>query len=722
QPLVTGCLYHKEHAVPYDLPANKTRSVFKTLSSPGGGGYNELSIEDRTGQEQIYIHAQRDWDENIEHDQKIRVGHERHDTVEANSYSEFKAEEHRTTHGDRKSEIQTSDHLAVGQTQHIKIGTGLLIETGDEIHYYAGEKVVIDAGMELTASAGGSFLKVDPSGVTFSGVNINLNSGGAPGQGASASIKPTVLPRSAEIALAGLLLKAPIANARALEPLPAIVRRVWGEEKQETSREASQDDLEQIITLRIGIFFDGTGNNLANAAITEQCRREDREQFDDAALASIVDHCARYGFKDIGEDGVFSTTPNNSYGNTASNIALLFDLYKDDASSEISLDATMGYVKAYIDGIGTRSGSIDSIYGQGTGSGETGVVRRVEQSPNKIADKLRGFFQSNPMVKVSDVEFDVFGFSRGAAAARHFANEVLKNDGGVLGNILRSGEGGLLPEFNWQTHASLNFIGLFDTVAAIADVRSGDFSPANHHNRGVNLYLPSGCARKVVHLTARDERRWNFALNSVGPEHKDIELPGAHSDIGGGYLSRQTEKLLLSRPELVLVTRQRPLEHSPAWKRALALVEKLEAQGLPGDGRLQPTFWKSPQPPRGGSIPVSERVFVAVAIQRTVYGDLSKVALRAMMELAMQHGVPLKKIPGAYPFAVPSDLQPIAEKIFANALSGSKKLSVADNRLLFGKYIHLSANWTPVSGLLVNKPAPNRRLVYSNKPQERYPE
>src|SRR5690606_21230709 len=47
QPLVTGCLYHKTHLVPYDLPAHKTRSVFKTLSSPGGGGSNELRIEDR---------------------------------------------------------------------------------------------------------------------------------------------------------------------------------------------------------------------------------------------------------------------------------------------------------------------------------------------------------------------------------------------------------------------------------------------------------------------------------------------------------------------------------------------------------------------------------------------------------------------------------------------------------------------------------------------------
>ena len=71
QPLVTGCLYHKENVVPYDLPANKTRSTFKTLSSPGGGGLNEFRIEDKKGAEQIYIHAQRDWDENIEHDQKF---------------------------------------------------------------------------------------------------------------------------------------------------------------------------------------------------------------------------------------------------------------------------------------------------------------------------------------------------------------------------------------------------------------------------------------------------------------------------------------------------------------------------------------------------------------------------------------------------------------------------------------------------------------------------
>jgi len=207
QPLVTGCLYHKEHQVPYDLPANKTRTVFKTLSSPGGGGYNELRIEDRKGAEQIYIHAQRDWDENIEHDQKIRVGHERHDTVETNSYSELKAEEHLIVAGDRKVEIKPDDHLAVGQTQHIKLGTAQLTRAGREVHLKAGQKMVIEAGVELTLKAGGSFIKLDPGGITVSGPLARINAGGAPGKGSGIKIKSPVLPGMSDRDKAGRLLE-----------------------------------------------------------------------------------------------------------------------------------------------------------------------------------------------------------------------------------------------------------------------------------------------------------------------------------------------------------------------------------------------------------------------------------------------------------------------------------------------------------------------------------
>ena len=213
QPLVTGCLYHAEHVVPYDLPANKTRSVFKTLSTPGAGGYNELRIEDKKGAEQIYLHAQRDWDENIEHDQKIRVGHERHDTVEANSYTELQVEEHLTVKTERKVEVKPDDHLTVGQNQHIKLGTAQLTQAGREIHLKAGQKMLIEAGTELTINAGGSFIKLDPGGITVSGPIAKINAGGAPGKGSGIKIKPPLLPGAADSDKAGSLLDEALVNS-----------------------------------------------------------------------------------------------------------------------------------------------------------------------------------------------------------------------------------------------------------------------------------------------------------------------------------------------------------------------------------------------------------------------------------------------------------------------------------------------------------------------------
>ena len=206
QPLVSGCLYNSAHPVPYELPEHKTRSVFKSLSSPGGNGFNELRIEDRAGEEQIFIHAQRDWDQNIQHDQKIRVGNERHERIEANRYTENLAEEHHTTHADRRTEIKADDHLTVAHNQHIKLGQGQFIEAGREIHYHAGDKVVIDAGMELTARGGGSFLKLDPSGVTLNGPIIRINAGGAAGRGSGLGILQPAVPALVDMARNGSLL------------------------------------------------------------------------------------------------------------------------------------------------------------------------------------------------------------------------------------------------------------------------------------------------------------------------------------------------------------------------------------------------------------------------------------------------------------------------------------------------------------------------------------
>jgi type VI secretion system secreted protein VgrG len=143
----------------------------------------------------------------------VRVGNERHDTVEANSYSEFQAEEHRTTVGDRKSYITVDDHLSVGQTQHVKLGASRLVDAGSEIHLKAGSKVVIDAGMELTLQAAGSFVKLDASGVTMVGPLVQANVGGSAGSGSGIAIKLPQLPREVDADQVGHLMEEALVNA-----------------------------------------------------------------------------------------------------------------------------------------------------------------------------------------------------------------------------------------------------------------------------------------------------------------------------------------------------------------------------------------------------------------------------------------------------------------------------------------------------------------------------
>jgi type VI secretion system secreted protein VgrG len=77
RPIVTGTVYNGAAPMPFKLPQDKTRSGLRTRSTPGGAGYNELSFEDAAGHEQIYLHAERDFDEVVEHDHTRTVyGHE----------------------------------------------------------------------------------------------------------------------------------------------------------------------------------------------------------------------------------------------------------------------------------------------------------------------------------------------------------------------------------------------------------------------------------------------------------------------------------------------------------------------------------------------------------------------------------------------------------------------------------------------------------------------
>lgn len=191
-PLITGCVPNKITPVPYPLPAHKTKTALRSHSSPASGGYNELSIEDRAGQELIYLRTQRDMEQVILNDIDTKVGNDRREQVtrdshslisndrfeqvDNNSSSLIKGDELHTTQGLRNTVIGGHELISItGNSSTTADGT-LVIQAGTHAHVTAAD-VVINAGMSLTLQAGGQHILITAGGI-FSSVDIVQ--GGAP--------------------------------------------------------------------------------------------------------------------------------------------------------------------------------------------------------------------------------------------------------------------------------------------------------------------------------------------------------------------------------------------------------------------------------------------------------------------------------------------------------------------------------------------------------------
>ncbi|MCC6522649.1 MAG: type VI secretion system tip protein VgrG [Polyangiaceae bacterium] len=176
RPLVVGCVPNAGTPVPFPLPGQRTKSGIRSQSSPGGGGYNEISFEDRVGFEQVHVRAEKDFDLLVQHDQLERVGRNATHKVDQNSFlvvgaDRLEAVGHdltRVVSGDERSVVEKDRHDTVkGEERRVVEGSAArlvqrdlsVVVGGTESHATKGD-LAFEGGAAVSAVVAGSLLGV----------------------------------------------------------------------------------------------------------------------------------------------------------------------------------------------------------------------------------------------------------------------------------------------------------------------------------------------------------------------------------------------------------------------------------------------------------------------------------------------------------------------------------------------------------------------------------
>ncbi|WP_335918598.1 phospholipase effector Tle1 domain-containing protein [Shewanella algae] len=526
------------------------------------------------------------------------------------------------------------------------------------------------------------------------------------------------------------------------------------------------------LTVRMGLFFDGTANNTYNVDWGRQqqeraahyCMNRFSVESQEQAL-ELAAQC---------QAPMPKAMENLSATNEYTNVQKLEWLYANQLYGAGLLQFGL-YVKGIGSSLEEPANGIDdddAFAGVAAGRGDNGVESRVEQALNDVCqNKLKSQWGrlANQYDGVGKFEFDLFGFSRGAAAARHCANMVLREKDNLFQAALAKhcSDVPLRSDMDWQNneHCQIHFVGIYDTVAAIATLWDG-IDPHDEHNGDVKLWLDPKRVKKVVHLTAnpRDEFRYNFSLNSLNNASRnptapffEAVLPGAHSDLGGGYYSRQffdgkvqsynplfTETKLVaayhSRLPKNAVSSNSPVAFgqgddpaltakvmaSNAGKKVLREIDRLVTMNWCQTSDLSIDYVVRPVLQGNKNREPEERVTVKLTMTRIVEGDLSRLYLRLMAGLAKFSGVNFDE--GAFEQKWSSDssykvedlnghfnllgrsFAAICEEVLQQATQGQLHPLLGDEsfrRALRPHFIHHSADVVSVAGGFIVPYIPN---------------
>jgi type VI secretion system secreted protein VgrG len=209
-PIITGRVYNGSMDPPYALPGNQTKSGVKSRSSKGGGtdNYNEFRFEDKKGEEEILLHAEKDLVVEVENDETHKVEHDRVTTIKNNETKTIEEgnEVFTITKGKQTLDIKQGDQtVSLGQGNQsltLKMGnrTVTLDKGGETVRLKMGDqKIQLDMGNQNTnvkmgnvtrkaalgkvseeamqgieLKVGQSSVKIDQAGVTIKGMTIKI--------------------------------------------------------------------------------------------------------------------------------------------------------------------------------------------------------------------------------------------------------------------------------------------------------------------------------------------------------------------------------------------------------------------------------------------------------------------------------------------------------------------------------------------------------------------
>jgi len=190
RPLITGCVYNAKQTVPYALPANQTRSLIKSDSSKGSGGSNEICFEDKKGEEDFYVHAQKDMHVTVLNDQTSTIKKNRSVTIEEadDTLTVSKGKRTVTVQSDETHDNKAKLTYTITDDLAIKVGGKLtLTVTGDLTLKVSGAvKITGDGNVDLTAqgtlnqkSTGAMTTESSQNMTIKAGINLNQEAGAA---------------------------------------------------------------------------------------------------------------------------------------------------------------------------------------------------------------------------------------------------------------------------------------------------------------------------------------------------------------------------------------------------------------------------------------------------------------------------------------------------------------------------------------------------------------